>query len=82
EQQQSIYRAVKDCFKTYETQAIDRISADIAARRVELSNLVTQKQTHQTDQQQRITQLQQLVEDSQAVLQQLDTLTQADTVAP
>ncbi|MEO1593245.1 MAG: dynamin, partial [Cyanobacteria bacterium J06632_22] len=81
EQQQSIYRAVKDCFKTYETQAIDRISADIAARRVELAELVAQKQTQQSDQQERIQQLQRLVQDSEAILSQLETCLQTDTIA-
>ncbi len=80
EQKQSIYRAVKDCFKTYETQAIDRISADIAARRVELSDLVKQKQDQQTDQQQQRSQLQQLAKDSAAIVDQLETVVQTNAV--
>ena len=60
EQTPRIRRAVKECFIAYEEAAIDRISQDIGSRRVELSNLVEQKQQREINQKQEITRLQQV----------------------
>lgn len=65
EQTPNIRRAVKDCFKAYEARAIDRISRDIAARRVELTNLVEQKQQHEIDREAEVVRLQQLAQQVQ-----------------
>ena len=58
EQTPGIKKAVKECFTAYEVQAIDRISADIASRRVELDNLVSQKQQGEVNREQEIERLQ------------------------
>lgn len=71
DQQRSIHKAVKDCFQTYETQAIERISADIATRRVELSKLVEQKQDQSLDYEKEVARLQALVKDSELIVTQL-----------
>jgi GTPase SAR1 family protein/predicted lipase len=69
-----IRRAVADCFNAYEDRAIDRISRDIAARKVELTNLVAQKQSHEINREQEVVRLQQLerqVQESVATLESL-----------
>jgi len=65
EQTPRIRKAVKECFMAYEEAAIDRISQDIAARRVELSNLVEQKQQREIDQQKEIARLEQVKKETE-----------------
>ena len=60
EQTPSIEKAVRACFDAYEERAIDRINADITARRAELDNLVSRKQQHEINREQEIARLQEL----------------------
>ena len=62
EQTPRIRKAVEECFIAYEEAAIERISQDIAARRVELSSLIEQKQQREIDQKQETARLQQVKE--------------------
>ena len=62
DQWQSIYKAVADCFSAYEEQTIERISADIAARRLELSSLVEKKQQNEINREQTVARLKTLEE--------------------
>ncbi|NEZ59873.1 dynamin family protein [Adonisia turfae] len=71
DQWQSIYKAVTDCFGTYEERAIERISSDIAARRLELSSLVEKKQQNEINREQTVERLKSL-EDS--IQQELEVL--------
>ena len=58
EQTPTIHSTVKECFRAYEKRAIDRINSDIASRRVELSNLVEQKQQREVNKEKEISRLQ------------------------
>ncbi len=60
DQWQPIYKAVTDCFGTYEERAIERISSDIAARRLELSSLVEKKQQNEINREQTVERLKSL----------------------
>ena len=71
EQWQPIYNAVQDCFGTYEERAIERISGDIAARRLELSSLVQKKQQNEINREQTVERLKALEE---RIQQELNTL--------
>lgn len=74
DQWQPIYKAVKDCFNTYEERAIERISGDIAARRLELSSLIEKKQQNEINREQSIEQLKTLEENIQTGLARLQTM--------
>ena len=74
DQQQSIYQAVADCFSTYEESAIERISADIAARRLELSSLVEKKQQNEINREQTIERLKTLEETIQKEIDVLQNM--------
>ncbi|MBE9066466.1 dynamin, partial [Leptolyngbya cf. ectocarpi LEGE 11479] len=71
DQWQPIYKAVQECFGTYEERAIERISGDIAARRLELSSLVEKKQQNEINREQTVERLKAL-EDS--IQKELTTL--------
>ncbi|MEM9976438.1 MAG: dynamin family protein [Cyanobacteria bacterium P01_D01_bin.2] len=60
DQWQPIYKAVQDCFSTYEERAIERISGDIAARRLELSSLIEKKQQNEINREQTVERLKSL----------------------
>ena len=60
DQWQPIYKAVQDCFGTYEERAIERISGDIAARRLELSSLIEKKQQNEINREQTVERLKSL----------------------
>ena len=68
DQWQPIYKAVTDCFGTYEERAIERISGDIAARRLELSSLVEKKQQNEINREQTVDRLKTLEENIQQEL--------------
>ena len=42
-----INQIIKDCFDAYEREVMKRINDDIQARRAELDNLLTQKESHE-----------------------------------
>ncbi|MEO0868335.1 MAG: dynamin, partial [Cyanobacteria bacterium J06642_11] len=74
DQWQPIYKGVKDCFNTYEERAIERISTDIAARRLELSSLVEKKQQNEIDREQTIEHLRALENNIQTALESLQAM--------
>ena len=74
DQWQSIYKAVADCFGAYEEQTIERISVDIAARRLELSSLVEKKQQNEINREQTVARLKTLEETIQQKWLFLNTL--------
>ena len=74
DQWQPIYKAVQDCFGTYEERAIERISADIAARRLELSSLIEKKQQNEINREQTIERLKTLEDKIQAELATLQAM--------
>ena len=69
DQWQPIYKAVQECFGTYEERAIERISGDIAARRLELSSLVEKKQQNEINREQTVERLKALEESIQRELE-------------
>lgn len=71
DQWQPVYQAVQDCFSTYETQVIEQMADDIAARRLELSSLLEKKQQNAINRDQTIQHLKTLEE---TVLQQVTML--------
>ncbi|MBX2865349.1 MAG: dynamin, partial [Leptolyngbyaceae cyanobacterium MAG.088] len=74
DQWQPIYKAVTDCFGTYEERAIERISGDIAARRLELSSLVEKKQQNELNREQTVERLKTLEENIQKELEILQAM--------
>ncbi|MFK8182104.1 MAG: dynamin family protein [Phormidesmis sp.] len=74
EQTPHIRNAVKECFIAYEEAAIERISQDIASRRVELSNLVEQKQQREINQKQEIVRLQQVEQQVNAYISSVEAI--------
>lgn len=68
DQWQPIYKAVQECFGTYEERAIERISGDIAARRLELSSLVEKKQQNEINREQTVERLKALEDSIQKAL--------------
>lgn len=73
-QRQPIYQAVKKCFSVYESQVHDRIQADIAARRLELENLLNQKRSQEIDRDAERQRLQQLEISLALNLQRIDAV--------
>ena len=71
DQWQPIYKAVQECFGTYEERAIERISGDIAARRLQLSSLVEKKQQNEINREQTVERLKALEENIQQELKVL-----------
>ncbi|MEA5467080.1 dynamin family protein [Leptothoe sp. PORK10 BA2] len=69
DQWQPIYKAVQECFGTYEERAIDRISGDIASRRLELSSLVEKKQQNEINREQTVERLKALEQNIQRELE-------------
>jgi Dynamin family len=63
EQWQPIYSAVQECFDSYEREAIERIDDDIKTRKVELQNLVKQKESQEIDRVTEVNRLQQFEAD-------------------
>jgi replication fork clamp-binding protein CrfC len=63
EQWQPIYSAVQECFDSYEREAIERIDDDIKTRKVELQNLVKQKESQEIDRVTEVSRLQQFEAD-------------------
>lgn len=74
DQWQPIYKAVTDCFGTYEERAIERISGDIAARRLELSSLVEKKQQNEINREQTVERLKILEDNIQRELKTLQEM--------
>lgn len=60
EQSQNVYKAVKECFDSYEREVRDRIDDDIKARKSELDNLLKQKETREINQEAELSRLKQL----------------------
>jgi GTPase SAR1 family protein len=75
EQYAPIYEAVLQCFEVYQTRFSDRILTDVKARRAELENLVTQKESHDIHKEQEIQRLHTLVEEVQQHIQRLEMAT-------
>ena len=71
DQWQPIYKAVQECFGTYEERAIERISGDIGSRRLELSSLVEKKQQNEINREQTVERLKALEETIQKELETL-----------
>jgi hypothetical protein len=63
EQWQPIYSAVQECFDSYEREAIERIDDDIKTRKVELQNLVKQKESQEIDRVTEVNRLQKFEDD-------------------
>ncbi|ESA36459.1 dynamin family protein [Leptolyngbya sp. Heron Island J] len=74
DQWQSIYKAVTDCFYAYEEQTVEQISADIAARHLELSSLIEKKQQNEINREQAVARLQTLEETIQQELEILQVM--------
>jgi replication fork clamp-binding protein CrfC len=49
EQRQVVYKAIEECFDTYQREITDRMNDDINSRKAELDNLVQQKQSYEID---------------------------------
>jgi GTPase SAR1 family protein len=56
-----VQQSVQKCFDAYAAQVADRVSADIAARKAELDNLLEQKRSRQVDRDQETARLQTLI---------------------
>jgi hypothetical protein len=54
---------VQECFDSYEREAIERIDDDIKTRKVELQNLVKQKESQEIDRVTEVNRLQQFEAD-------------------
>jgi replication fork clamp-binding protein CrfC len=70
-QWQPIYSAVQECFDTYEREAIERIDDDIKTRKVELQNLVKQKESQEID---RVTEVNRLQQFEAAVVKESESI--------
>jgi hypothetical protein len=51
EQSFQVYQAVKECFDTYQQEVVKRMNDDIHSRKLELDELVRQKEDHEINQQ-------------------------------
>jgi hypothetical protein len=60
EQSFVVYQVVKECFETYQQDVVKRMNADIAARKIELSDLIKQKESREIDRDGEIQRLNQL----------------------
>ena len=63
EQGQVIHQAITDCFDTYDRQVMTRLNDDIKSRRLELDNLLEQKQSREINRDSELKRLQQLEAD-------------------
>jgi hypothetical protein len=77
EQWQPTYSAVQECFDCYEKEAIQRINDDIKARKGELDNLVTQKESREIDCTAELARLEKFAADVVAESQAIDNLYQS-----
>ena len=82
EQGPNIYTSVKDCFKAYEKQAIKRIDSDIDSRKVELTNLVNQKQAHEIDKAEEVKRLENLEDLVLGKVKDIEAIAQTPLVVP
>lgn len=73
EQSQNVYKAVKECFDTYEREVRDRIDDDIKARKAELDNLLQQKETREINKEAELTRLKQLEHDVVEEVKNIET---------
>ncbi|MEM9151600.1 MAG: dynamin, partial [Cyanobacteria bacterium P01_F01_bin.3] len=74
EQWRPVYKAVENCFDVYEKQIIERITADITARRLELDSLLAQKESHQINRDHEIQRLNTLKQDIASELKHIELL--------
>ncbi|MEO1133097.1 MAG: dynamin family protein [Cyanobacteria bacterium J06639_1] len=61
EQRQPVFDAVQECFNSYEREVMQRIDDDIKARKNELDNLLSQKESREIDREAELNRLQKLV---------------------
>lgn len=67
-----VYEGVKECFDTYEREVIKQINNDIEARRAELDNLLTQKESREVNREAEIKRLETLEADISNELKQVE----------
>jgi FtsZ-binding cell division protein ZapB/GTPase SAR1 family protein len=81
QQWQPVYSAVRECFDRYEKEAIERIDDDITARKSELTNLVSQKESREIDRAAELDRLQKFAVTISAEYQTIENLYQSFLVA-
>jgi replication fork clamp-binding protein CrfC len=60
EQSQTVYNAVKECFDEFDREVSKRVDGDINSRKLELDNLLKQKETREIDREAEMARLQKL----------------------
>ena len=63
EQGQVIHQAITECFDTYDREVMNRLNDDIKSRRMELDNLLQQKQSREINRDSELNRLQKLEAD-------------------
>jgi GTPase SAR1 family protein len=76
EQWQPIYSVVQECFDNYDREVVNRINDDIKARKGELDNLVSQKESREIDRVTEVNRLQQFEADVVKESQSIESLYQ------
>jgi replication fork clamp-binding protein CrfC len=76
-QWQPIYSVVQECFDNYDREVIKRINDDIKARKGELENLVSQKESREIDRASELERLQKFAEAIADKSQEVDSLYQS-----
>ncbi|HAA29312.1 MAG TPA: dynamin [Cyanobacteria bacterium UBA8553] len=77
EQWLPVHDAVKECFDVYEREVTKRIDDDIQARKVELENLLKQKESYEINQGAEVERLKKLEADVSSELQAIETVYQS-----
>ncbi|NET00238.1 MAG: dynamin [Sphaerospermopsis sp. SIO1G2] len=73
EQSQTVYDAVKECFDTYEQEVTLRINDDINSRKLELDNLLQQKENREINRETEHQRFQKLQEDIMVQMQKIES---------
>jgi len=81
QQQQPVYEGVQACFDKYEAQVMERIEQDICDRKVELDNLLTQKETREIDRDAEVDRLQSAEATIKAASERIDNAYQSALVS-
>jgi GTPase SAR1 family protein len=76
EQWQPIYSVVQECFDNYDREVVNRINDDIKARKGELDNLVSQKESREIDRVTEVNRLQQFEADVAKESQSIESIYQ------
>jgi len=77
----TVHQAVEEIFENYEQEVVERINEDIQARKAELENLLSQKETQEIDRDAETKRLKRLDTELFTLWNRLEAIDETSTVA-